>query len=334
MRDIWIWVQQRDGAIEEPTFGLVAEARRLLADGGGTVTAVAVGNVPEADLKGLGSFGVDRVLHFTGDSLTRYNGDLFAAMLARRAQADKPFCILFSADANADDLCPRLAALLEAPLVTRAMDFRLSDSGEARAVRPVGNGYLFEEVALNLETTAIVSFLPPVLFETTPNRETAAEIVSVTPDAASADLRIRVVQVIEAAPEDLDLEEADIIVTGGRGAGKGEAFDIIHELAKAIGGTVGATRPIIDWGTLPYERQIGQTGKYVSPKLIINCGISGANEYTAGMEKSQNVIAIDLNPRARIFRFADLGVIGDVHKILPPLIARLDALKHRQNKSS
>ena len=118
-------------------------------------------------------------------------------------------------------------------------------------------------------------------------------------------------------------------MAGGRGAGKGEAFDIIHRLARAIGGTAGATRPIIDWGTLPYERQIGQTGKTVAPRLIINCGISGANEYTAGIEKSQMIIAIDQNPKARIFRFADLGVVGDVHEILPLLTARIAQLKNQ-----
>ena len=109
--------------------------------------------------------------------------------------------------------------------------------------------------------------------------------------------------------------------------GRGEGFEAIHDLARAIGGSVGGTRPIIDWGLLPYERQIGQTGKYVSPRLIVNCGISGANEYTAGMEKSQQVIAIDLNPRARMFRYADLGVVGDVHEILPLLISRIEERK-------
>jgi electron transfer flavoprotein alpha subunit len=166
-----------------------------------------------------------------------------------------------------------------------------------------------------------------VLFDTEPDREAAAEVIDVPlPDPAD-DLKTRTVQVIEAAPEDLDLEEADIIVAGGRGVGKGASFDVIHALARAIGGSVGGTRPIIDWGVLPYERQIGQTGKYVSPRLIINCGISGANEYTAGMEKSQQVIAIDLNPRARMFRFADLGVVGDVHEILPLLISRIEDQK-------
>jgi electron transfer flavoprotein alpha subunit len=203
----------------------------------------------------------------------------------------------------------------------------MTADGTARAIRPVANGYLFEEVVLNARPAPIILFLPAVLFDTEPDRETAATVTNIPlPDPAD-DLKTRTVKVIEAAPEDLDLAEADIIVAGGRGIGKGESFDIIHELARAIGGSVGGTRPIIDWSTLPYERQIGQTGKYVSPRLIINCGISGANEYTAGMEKSQQVVAIDLNPRARMFRFADLGVIGDVHEILPPLIERIKKLK-------
>ena len=128
---------------------------------------------------------------------------------------------------------------------------------------------------------------------------------------------------------DLDLEEADIIVAGGRGIGKGEAFDGIHELARAIGGSVGGTRPIIDWGTLPYERQIGQTGKTIMPGLIINCGISGANEYSAGMEKAKSVISINKDSRARIFRFSDLGVIGDLKEIIPLLIERIREVRSR-----
>ena len=172
----------------------------------------------------------------------------------------------------------------------------------------------------------IVLYLPSVLFDTEPDREAAAAVIDVPlPDPAD-DLKTRTVQVIEAAPEDLDLEEADIIVAGGRGVGKGDAFDVIHALARAVGGSVGGTRPIIDWGVLPYERQIGQTGKYVSPRLIINCGISGANEYTAGMEKSRAGHRHRSQPEGPD-RFADLGVVGDVHEILPLLISRIEDQK-------
>ena len=332
MTDIWIYVQQRDGEIEEVTFGLIAEAKRLLDQLGdaGQVTAVALGPVSESVLETLGTYGVDRVLRVGNDRMNRYQGEIFGRALFDLVQKENPTCLLMAQSSETEDLAQRVAASMKTALVTRAMDFSTAADGTARAIRAVANGYLFEEVTLNTRPTPIVLFLPAVLFDTEPDRETAATVINIPfPDPAN-DLKTRTVEVIEAAPEDLDLEEADIIVAGGRGVGKGESFDVIHELAGAIGGSVGGTRPIFDWGVLPYERQIGQTGKYVSPRLIINCGISGANEYTAGMEKSQQVIAIDLNPRARMFRFADLGVIGDVHEILPPLIERVKELKDNE----
>jgi len=153
--------------------------------------------------------------------------------------------------------------------------------------------------------------------------KTAKVIVKDLPELSTRNLKTEIVEVIEASPGDLEIEEADIVVAGGRGVGKDKRFEIIHELAAEIGGSVAGTRPVVDWQTLSYARQIGQTGKAVTPQLIINCGISGANEYTAGMEKSRNVVAINIDPRARIFRFADLGVVGDLHQILPLLIKRL-----------
>jgi electron transfer flavoprotein alpha subunit len=329
MTDIWIFVQQRDSEVEEITLGLITEAKRLLEQLGeaGQVTAVALGPASESVLEALGTYGVNRVLRVTSARMNRYQGEVFGRALFDLVQKENPACLLMAQSSETEDLAQRVAAVMKTALVTRVVDFSMTTDGTARAIRPVANGYLFEEVALNARPAPIVLFLPSVLFDTEPDRETAATVTNIPlPDPAD-NLKTRTVKVIEAAPEDLDLTEADIIVAGGRGIGKGKSFDIIHELARAIGGSVGGTRPIIDWSVLPYERQIGQTGKYVSPRLIINCGISGANEYTAGMEKSQQVIAIDLNPRARMFRFADLGVIGDVHEILPPLIERLKEIK-------
>ena len=329
MFDIWVFVQHRDDEIEDATYGLVTEARRLMAQlgGSGQVTAVALGPAPESVLAALGTYGVNRVLHVTSAWMTRYQGEVFGRALFDLVQKENPACLLMAQSSETEDLAQRVAAMMKTALVTRVMDFSMAADGSARAIRPVANGYLFEDVVLDSRPSPIVLFLPSVLFDTEPDREAAASVIDVLfPDPAD-DLKTRTVQVIEAAPEDLDLEEADIIVAGGRGVGKGDSFDVIHALARAIGGSVGGTRPIIDWGVLPYERQIGQTGKYVSPRLIINCGISGANEYTAGMEKSQQVIAIDLNPRARMFRFADLGVVGDVHEILPLLISRIEDQK-------
>jgi electron transfer flavoprotein alpha subunit len=329
MFDIWVFVQQRDEEIEDTTYGLVTEARRLITQLGdaGRVTAFALGPAPESVLAALGTYGVHRVLHVANARMARYQGEIFSRVLFDLVQKENPACLLMAQSSETEDLAQRVAAMMKTALVTRAMDFSVAADGSARAIRPVANGYLFEDVMLDSRPAPIVLFLPSVLFDTEPDREEAAAVINVPLPDPSDDLKTRTVRVIEAAPEDLDLEEADIIVAGGRGVGKGESFDVIHALARAVGGSVGGTRPIIDWGVLPYERQIGQTGKYVSPRLIINCGISGANEYTAGMEKSQQVIAIDLNPRARMFRFADLGVVGDVHEILPLLISRIEDQK-------
>ena len=329
MNDIWTLVQHREGTIEETSFGLIGEARRIISalEGEGTVTAVCLGFGLEAELDTLGAYGVDKVLYVESESLVRYQGELFAKELFRLAEKHKPFCILVAQTAETSDLCSRLAALLQTALVTCAMDLNIDQSGKFYAIRPVSNGYLFESIRLECMGAPIISFLPAVLTAPDPDMTKQAGILIETPVGQSGNLKTKVLRVIQADPEDLDIEEADIVVSGGRGVGKDEAFDIIHDLARSIGGSVGATRPVIDWQTLPYERQIGQTGKTVTPRLIINCGISGANEYTAGMEKSQLVIAINTDPRARIFRFADLGVVGDVHQVLPVLIERLKDMK-------
>ena len=329
MTDIWVFVQLRDSEIEDVTFGLVTEAKRLLkqGEGDGQVTAVAIGPASDSDLEALGHYGVTRVLWMTDDQMTRYQGEVFGRALVDLVRKEDPTCLLMAQTSETEDLAQRVAASSQTALVTRAVDFHLGEDGTATAVRPVANGYLFEELAINIKPVPIVLFLPAVLFDTKPELDSGAAVTPIPVPEIGDGLKTRTVQVIEAAPEDLDLEEADIIVVGGRGVGKENAFDVIHDLARIIGGSVGGTRPVIDWGTLPYERQIGQTGKYVSPRLIINCGISGANEYTAGMEKSQQVIAIDRNPRARMFRFADLGVVGDVHEILPLLISRIEGRK-------
>ncbi|MBW1780853.1 MAG: electron transfer flavoprotein subunit alpha/FixB family protein [Deltaproteobacteria bacterium] len=327
--DIWALVQHREGAIEETSFGLIGEARRIVSQlgGEGTVTAICLGLGLEAELRRLGAYGTDRVLYLEGESLVRYQGELFAKELFELCKKHNPTCILAAQTAETSDLCARLAALLETALVTCAMDLSVDPSGKFHAIRPVSNGYLFEDILVQCASAPVISFLSAVLTAPEPDKTGEPAILTETVAIQSGDLETKVIRVIAADPENLDIEEADIIVSGGRGVGKGEAFDIIHDLARAIGGSVGATRPVIDWQTLPYERQIGQTGKTVTPRLIINCGISGANEYTAGMEKSQRVIAINTDPRARIFRFADLGIVGDVHTLLPLLIEQIKKMR-------
>ncbi|MFZ0451607.1 MAG: electron transfer flavoprotein subunit alpha/FixB family protein [Desulfatiglandaceae bacterium] len=327
--DICILVQHREGVVEEPTFGLIGEARRIIQQrtGEGKITAVVLGPDQKLQLNALGAYGADRVLQVCVPSSDGYQAELFAKILFRLMEQYKPSCVLVAQTPETSDLCSRVAALLETGFVTWAVDLNIDEEGRYVATRPVANGYLFENVCLVCESTPIISFLPSVLTSPEPESSKEVEILVETVEEEPGEVKARMIEIIEAEPGDLDIEEADIIIAGGRGVGRDDAFQIIHELASQIAGSVAGTRPVIDWQTLPYDRQIGQTGKTVAPRLIINCGISGANEFTAGMEKSQLVIAINTDPRARIFRFADLGVIGDVHQILPLLINRLNEIK-------
>jgi len=321
---IWILIQPERKPTDELTLGLLSEARRFLSRLGrkGRVVAVGMGLDSDNDLSDLSAYGADAVIYVREETLTRYQGELSSEVILRLVREHEPSYLLMGHTPETADLAPRVAAALESALVTRAMDLDVRSTGEAYAVRPLANGYLFEQVHFpDDDKPHIVTFAPGVLTPEEPGAGGDIEIRIESPEVPMADLKTRLVQVREADPQSLALEDADIIVAGGRGVGR--SFERIYELAKAIGGSVGGTRPVIDWKVLPFESQIGQTGKTVAPRLIFTCGISGANEFTAGMERSQLVIAVNTDPQARIYRFADLGVIADVNEILPVLIKRL-----------
>jgi electron transfer flavoprotein alpha subunit len=325
--DIWTWMHLSAEGQNEPDLGLIAEARRLVQEiGGGRVTVVAAGEDTDSLLPRLGNYGADRVIHLQSSHLAHYHGELFAQAVKELLARELPGAMLFAHDANTVDLTARLGAALDLPVITRAVDAHVNDQGRIRVVRPIANGYLFETTEALAQDGTLVTFLPDVLPGPHLQEKDPVDILKLTLDMDPENMATRTVEIIEADPETLSIEEADIVMAVGRGAGKTEVFEMIQRLARVMGASVGGTRPIIDDHLLPFERQIGQTGKTVTPRLIFNCGISGANEYTAGMEKSQLVIAINTDARARIFRFADLGVVGDLHLVLPLLVERLEEI--------
>jgi electron transfer flavoprotein alpha subunit len=331
--DIWTWLYLGDDGLDEADLGLIPEARRMTAESGeGRVMVLAAGADAENLLPRLGRYGADGVVHLQSPHLAHYHGELFAGIVAAMLAVDPPGAVLFAHRGQTVDLAARLGAILDRPVITRAVDAHWDERGRLQAQRPIANGYLFE----TLETiempdsertgTVFITFLPDVLPDPRDRDAAVLDMRVVTPEADPRNLATQTVEIIAADPETLAVEEADIVVAAGRGAIKGGAFDEIRRLSMALGGSVGGTRPVIDEHLLPFECQIGQTGKTVTPRLILNCGISGANEYTAGMEKSQLVIAVNTDARARIFRFADLGIVGDVHTVLPLLTERLEKM--------
>jgi electron transfer flavoprotein alpha subunit len=209
--------------------------------------------------------------------------------------------------------------------VTHCVDI-LIDCDRVTAVKPVSDQYLYQRVAFRSRGPKMLTFAVNAMAKDDPDLSRRAEVIKIPPEMDEKRRRVRFMELIKADPKTIGLEEADRIVCGGRGVGKG-TFEVINQLADALNGSVGGTRPVIDWGILPYERQIGQTGIEVSPTLLMTFGISGANEFTVGMEGSKLVIAINMDRKARIFKFADLGIIGDLHKIIPLLIDQVKKQK-------
>jgi electron transfer flavoprotein alpha subunit len=172
----------------------------------------------------------------------------------------------------------------------------------------------------------MMTFSPNAMTRGDPDINKQAVVIRILPRMDQERGDIRFIELIKADPKTIGLEEADVIICGGRGVGK-ETFEMIYQLADALNGSIGGTRPVVDWGILPYERQIGQTGIEVFPTFLMTLGISGANEFTVGIEGSKLVIAINSDRKARIFKFADLGIIGDLHKIIPLIIDQVKGHK-------
>ncbi len=325
--DIWIWLHftEKTDTVDDSIFGLVGEARRLHGDmdGDGTITILAVGNGTLELVESLKNSGAHRILCLCHGAFNFYHGERFAKVVYPLMNQEKPLCLLMAHGEETQDLAARLGAMTTGAVATRVVDTFMDTNKNLGIHRPRSTDYLYEACRMNGTAPSLITLLTAALAP-------CLDTISLTPtlemlpfDDSLESLETKIVESMEASAEDLAVEEADIVVAAGRGVGREKGFDLIRELARALDGSIGGTRPVVDWQMLPFERQIGQTGKQVIPRLIINCGISGANEYTAGMEKSQFTIAINTDARARIFKFADLGIVGDIHEILPLLIQRI-----------
>jgi len=322
---ILVFVEARDGQVRSTSLEAVSEARRL-ADAGsaGEVTAV----VPGRGLQGadaLGAYGADRAWTVDHELLARYQPESFVASVAAAAQKASPRALLFPASAMGRDLAPRVAAKLGAGLASDCT--HLDWQGTALvATRPVYAGKAIQTV--RLAGTPALASLRPRAFTATEHRagaKAAVEPLAVTLDAARA--RVRVTEIGASEGGRVDLTEAEVIVSGGRGLRGPEHFHLIEELAEALGGTVGASRAVVDAGWRPHAEQVGQTGKTVSPKLYVAIGISGAIQHLAGMSSARCIVAVNKDPEAPIFKIADYGIVGDAFEIVPALTEALKGLR-------
>jgi len=328
-REIFMMAEQKGGVIEETSFSLVSEGKRLKEKLGTShlISAIVVGHGIKDLGSELGQYGADKVYYLEDRQLERYQPELYADLIAGLIKEKDPDFFLLGATSLGSDLAPRIAGRLRVGLVTHCVDI-IADRNQLIAVKPISDQYLYQKMVFRNPGLKMLTISPDAMAKDHPDPTRKAEVIQVLPMVDQTQIRTRFVELIKADPKTISLEEADVIVCGGRGVGKG-AFEIIYQLADALNGSVGGTRPVIDWGILPYERQIGQTGIEVFPTFLMTFGVSGANEFTAGIQGSKVVIAVNTDRKAPIFKFADLGIISSLHEIIPLIIDQVK--RHKQN---
>jgi electron transfer flavoprotein alpha subunit len=324
--DVWIIAEQRNGQIRKVTYELISEARRLADQLGVSAAAVLLGHAIEDKAAALGNYGADKVYVADDPRLASYTTDAYVSVIAELVKAHQPAILLAAASVQGKDLSARLSARLGVGLAMDSTAIQLVD-GNLVATRPMYGGKVYAQVSLEGNKPQMVSARPNVLSVSEPNPSKSAEVEKVACNLDDSALRTRLVEMLADESGRVDLTEAEIIVSGGRGMKEAANFKILEELADILGASVGASRSAVDAGWRPHTDQVGQTGKVVTPNLYIACGISGAIQHLAGMGSSKVIVAINKDPDAPIFQKADYGIVGDLFEYVPLLQEEFKKLK-------
>jgi electron transfer flavoprotein alpha subunit len=328
-KGVWVFAEQRAGVLQKVSLELIGKGRDLAEKLGTEVTAVLLGHNVEALGKDLLSYGADRVIVAEHELLKNYTTDGYTKVMCDLIKEKKPEVLLIGATFVGRDLGPRAAARLNTGLTADCTGLDIEESSSnLMMTRPAFGGNLMATIEC-AEHRPQMATVRPGVFERLPKDENRnGEIELVTVDLKAEDIKTIVEEFVKTAKDVMDISEAEIIVSGGRGVGNKENFELLKELADALGGTIGASRAAVDNGWMDKPYQVGQTGKTVRPKVYIACGISGAIQHLAGMQDSDYIVAINKDSEAPIMKAADLAIVGDFTKIVPELIAQVREMKN------
>lgn len=328
-KDLWVFLETKeDGTAKNVGIELLNPGRRLADKQGGKLVSVVVGYHTDAAVKEAGEHGADQVIVVDSEEFQRYTTDAYTAALANLVQKYAPTSMLIGATPNGRDMGPRLSCRLGTGLTADCTGLDIDEAGGNIAwTRPAFGGNLMA-VILCPDHRPQLGTVRPGVFKKPDVCENKAEVIREDFHVPANQIRTTLIETIrEAAGDIVDLEGADIIVSGGRGVGSANGFDVIRELADVLGATVGASRAAVDEGWITHSHQVGQTGKTVGPKLYIACGISGAIQHLAGMSSSDVIVAINKDFDAPIFGIADYGFVGNLFDIVPALTAEIKKAK-------
>lgn len=320
-RKVLVMGEVRDGSLRNVSFEAVAAAKTIAE--GGEVVGLLLGESVASFAQELISYGADRVVIVESDKLASYTSDGYAQAFLAVYEEEKPEGIVLGHTSLGKDLSPKLAAKLEAGLVSDVTALEVA-GGNVVFTRPIYSGKAFEKKIVT-DGILFATIRPNNIAPLAKDEARTGDVSSMTVDVK--DLRTVIKEVVRKTAEGVDLSEAKVIIAGGRGVKSEDGFKPLKELADVLGGAVGASRGACDAEYCDYSLQIGQTGKVVTPDLYIACGISGAIQHLAGMSNSKIIVAINKDPEANIFKVADYGIVGDLFEVLPLLTEEFKKLK-------
>lgn len=321
-KGVWVFAEQRDGVVASVAYELLGVGRKLADELKTKLSAVLFGSNDE-EAKELIRWGADEVYHCKDPIFERFNDEPYSMLLSKLINEHKPEIVLAGATAIGRSFIPRVAARVRTGLTADCTALEIDkESRNLLQIRPAFGGNIMATILCPNHRPQIATVRPRVMKKGEYNADKKGEIIPVSADGITS--RTRVLETIKEVSECMiNLQEAEVIVSGGRGLGKPEGFKMLEELAELLGGAVGASRAAVDEGWISYSHQVGQTGKTVCPKIYIACGISGAVQHLVGMQSSDIIIAINKNPEAPIFNVATYGIVGDVYEVVPLLIKKL-----------
>lgn len=320
-KDLWVFIEtSEDGSAKKVGLELLNPGKDMAAKQGGKAVAVVIGYQTEAAVKAAVSHGAEKVIIVDGEEYREYTTDAYAIAITDLVKKYAPTSMLIGATNNGRDLGPRLACRLKTGLTADCTNLDIDEeTGNVAWTRPAFGGNLMATIMCP-ENRPQMGTVRPGVFKMLPAVESEAELIYEDIHVTRDQIRTQIVEMIrDMGSENVDLEGAEIIVSGGRGLKGPEGFAPIRALAEVLGATVGASRAAVDSGWIAHAHQVGQTGKTVGPKIYIACGISGAIQHIAGMSSSDTIIAINKDPDAPIFGVADYGIVGDLFEVLPVL---------------
>ena len=327
-KGIWVFAEQRNGKIASVVLELLGEGRKLADKLGVDLSAVFFGDSVEMQTNELISYGADKVYVADAPILRDFNDEIYSKVLVDLINEYKPEIVLSGATAVGRSFIPEVSARLETGLTA---DCTALDIDTERRIllqtRPAFGGNIMATIICPDERPQMATVRHKVMKKAIYDTNRKGEVIKKNINGYGVNLRTKVLEVVEEIGETVNIAEADVIVSGGRGLQEPKNFKLIEELAKILGGAVGASRGAVDAGWIPYSHQVGQTGKTVCPKLYIACGISGAVQHLVGMQSSDVIVAINIDKDAPIFDVATFGIAGDVFEVVPALIKRFNEIR-------